>query len=251
LVLGVIEPALGLVAFSWLMWVTMPWAFEERLEFFDLRKKVDSRNFKRRERTITEADVRKARDWLNTSQDEFLGAGVLFLMSGFFDLISGVSLFAGTPTSPPTLNFPFPIDYLTVGTLLGAFFVLGVAVVKAQQVIKFIETPSRVDIISKFASFYALDFAKSMTLALAVVVGLFDILAFILFFNIWFVLFPLTAVSVAIAILDATFALGVVGLIPTFRTSSKEPSRKVIIGPILVTLPWAAVLVFLVVSRLL
>jgi len=87
LVSDLVSISLGLVAFAWLMWVTLPWAFGERLDFYALRKKIEPNDFRNpSERQITPLDVKKAEKWLTDAGDEFLGAGAVFLMSGLFEL---------------------------------------------------------------------------------------------------------------------------------------------------------------------
>ncbi len=237
--------SLGLVAFTWLMWVTLPWAFGERLDYFELKKKIEASGFSSG-RLITPLDVKKAEHWLTSAQDEFLGAGAIFLIAGMLDLASP-SLTG--PTAVIQLQYPFSFQFLETIAFLGALFTLGVAVFRAQQVIKFIGSPNQIDFISRFGSFYAIDFAKGVGFSIALFTGILDFGVFVLFLPAWFT--PLSDATFAVQVLDALFLLGGFGTIPTFAVRTRTASRKDTLGPLLVMLPWAGVIVFLFAVRFL
>jgi hypothetical protein len=239
--LGLLEPALAMAAFSWIMWVTLPWAFGERLDFLPLRKKAEERAFKfPNERMITELDLARARDWLTDSHDSFLAAGIVFLMRGFLD--------AASNTSFPSLftNLPTLLDELSLLTLLFSVFALGVAVYRGQQAIKFISRPSRIDEIARFGSFYATSLTKQVMSGFVIGLGVFNIVLAYIFFPLWHA--SASNLVAALQVLDVSFVLGAIGL--GIVLLERPSGKRRVVGPILVILPWAYLMVLIVLERL-
>jgi hypothetical protein len=226
------DPSLGLVAFSFLMWVTLPWAFLDQLQ-----------KVKDKQRRVLSADIRMARDWLASATFSFLAAGIVFLLESVFDL--------GAPELQVLNAHPF----VSVSILLPLFFVfglivLGFAIFRANQVIYFILYPLRISRISSFGVEFGVS-TRNILLFLFIPLSIVEI-------ALGFVLVPaLTSPGDLVTRLSyASFLLGVpglgtmlLGLILTSRTKAPTLSRWDVVGPVLTSIPF--VLLILINNKIL
>lgn len=238
------SPALAFVAFVWIMWVTVPWAFEDKLNLNSLDPKVVPEMFRYRfEREINLGDVRRVADWLGTARDAFLGAGAFFMLSAVADLFS-----APVENYSQSVPEPFSWSYLVYAVFISGLFVTAYGVYKTQQVITFIANPSQIDKIAHFGLMFRATAAKTITIAFVTINAAFETTFGLILIPIWFT--QLSFVTILFRLLDASLFLGVIGIATLLRSRSLFTfTKKDTLAPILVVLPYAIIALVLVLSR--
>ncbi len=204
------ELSLALVGFSLIMWITMPWAFEERL-----RKIIEK--YPKSDKSIK---------YLENATRAFLASSIMFMIDTIGQLI-----FEITPTPPPTTQ---------INLLLFSSFGVGIgflvfAMVYTNVVITTLfhpEIPPE-KTISETKSTTIL-FTRNLGLFVALVFfGTFDSVLFV-FTVPYFFTEPLTD-----KVLIVAYAISIIGVVFSGKELfSRTISRLSWIGPVLIAIPW-------------
>lgn len=226
------EPSLGLVAFSLLLWVTLPWAFLDQLTPTKIRQKYPE---------VSEENVKRSKDWLGEGANGFLLAGIVFLLSAFTDLAS------------PTLehvnpNLSFLIFYSSIAPII--LFILGMsvlsfAVFRTHQVINFLFNPVSFRKIERFPTTYARFLTRILEFGILIPFWLFDILSCFLFLYITVVSFSLIWFILLISFGAGSCGIFLIWKMPLSR-GEKPLSRRDAIAPIIILFPYLIYFFFIV-----
>lgn len=227
------QASLGLVAFSFLMWITMPWAYAEAIEKARVRAKIGKPEL------LADPMYDKPIEWLDQAHLFYLWSGAIFL-------VDALAILGSDAFPPANLQGTVYLPYLyEVMFMVGVGF-MAFAILRSQQVIAFILHPERLETVAHY-EIEVLVATRNISL---IVVSLFW--AIDLTFGLLYAYASIfTSQTLFIYFQTALFIAGAGGIIPliiSFRR--KEVGRSDLFGPILVFIPFASLLLSVLVKSL-